>query len=144
MSPKNFAWSFVECFVLNVFSPNYANIQFVFYDSLPLEKTLVFHDVITLISMDTSSSIRHRLDVKISRGKFVEITSILKGETTCKLWHQFDEDISTWIWLWKSSKYQWILHVDFSMSFRLQIEVTYVLAVSILSFSNIFCSGNLF
>ena len=31
-----------------------------------------------------------------------------------------------------------------SMSFRRQIDVTSVLAVSILSFSNIFCSGNLF
>ena len=144
MSPKNFTWSFAECFVLNVFSPNYAKIQFVFYDCFPREKTLVFYDVIILIPMDTSSLIRHQFDVEIPRGQFVEITSILKGETTWKLWHQFDEDISTWIWLWKSSKYQWILHVDFSMSFRLQIEVTYVLAFSILSFSNIFCSGNLF
>ena len=112
MSPKNFTWSFAECFVLNVFSPNYAKIQFVFYDCFPREKTLVFYDVIILIPMDTSSSIRHQFDVEIPRGKFVEITSILKGETTWKLWHQFDEDISTWIWLWRSPKYQWILHVD--------------------------------
>ena len=36
-------------------------------------------------SMDTSSSIRHRFDVEIPRGKFVEITSILKGESKWKL-----------------------------------------------------------
>ena len=35
--------------------------------------------------MDTSSSIRHRFDVKIPRGKFVKMTSILKGESTWKL-----------------------------------------------------------
>ena len=92
----------------------------------------------------TSSSIRHRFDVEIPRGKFMEITSILKGESTCKLWHRFDVDISTWIRLSKSTKYRWVLHVDFSMSFLRQIDVTSVLAVSILSFSNIFCSGNLF
>ena len=40
----------------------------------------------------TSSSIRHRFDVEIPRGKFVEITSILKGESTWKLWHRFDVD----------------------------------------------------
>ena len=53
-------------------------------------------------------------------------------------------EISTWIRLSKSTKYRWVLHVDFSMSFRRQIEVTSVLAVSIVSLSNIFCSGNLF
>ena len=35
--------------------------------------------------VDASSSIRHRFDVKIPHGKFVEITSILKGESTWKL-----------------------------------------------------------
>ena len=94
--------------------------------------------------MDTSSSIPHRFDVEIRRGKFAEITSILKGEFTWKLWHWFNVDISMWIRLSKSTKYRWVLHVDFSMSFRRQIDVTSVLAVSILSFSNIFCSGNLF
>ena len=44
------------------------------------------------IPMDTSSSIRHRFDAEIPRGKFVEITSILKGESTWKLWHRFDVD----------------------------------------------------
>ena len=34
--------------------------------------------------MDTSSSIRHRFDVEIPRGKFVEISSILKGEPKWK------------------------------------------------------------
>ena len=37
------------------------------------------------LPMDTSSSIRHRFDVEIPRGKFVEITSILKGESMWKL-----------------------------------------------------------
>ena len=37
--------------------------------------------------MGTSSSIRHRFDGEIPRGKFVKITSILKGESTWKLWH---------------------------------------------------------
>ena len=35
--------------------------------------------------VDKPSSIRHRFDVEISRGKVVEITSILKGESTWKL-----------------------------------------------------------
>ena len=42
--------------------------------------------------MDTSSLIIHRFDVEIARGKFEEIRSILKGESTWKLWHQFDVD----------------------------------------------------
>ena len=41
------------------------------------------------LPMDTSSSICHRFDFEIPRGKFVEITSILKGESTWKLWHRF-------------------------------------------------------
>ena len=94
--------------------------------------------------MDTSLLIRHRFDVEIPRGKFVEITLILKGESTWKLWHRFNVDISTWNQLSKSTKYRWVLHVNFSMLFRRQINVTSVLAVSILSFSNIFRSGNLF
>ena len=51
---------------------------------------------------------------------------------------------STWIRLSKSTKYRWILHVNFSMSFPCRIDVTSVLAFSMVSFSNIFCSGNLF
>ena len=34
--------------------------------------------------MYTCSSIRHRFDVEIPLGKFAEITSILKGESTWK------------------------------------------------------------
>ena len=94
--------------------------------------------------MDTSSLIRHRFDVEIPRGKFVEITSILKGESTWKLWHRFDVEISTWIRLSKSKKYGWVFHVDFSTLFRRRIDVTSVLAVSIVLFPYIFCSGNLF
>ena len=44
--------------------------------------------------MDTYSSIRHRFDVEIPLGKLVEITSILKGESTWKLWHRFDVDLT--------------------------------------------------
>ena len=44
------------------------------------------------IPMGTSSSIRHQFDVKIPRGKFVELTSILKGKSMWKLWHQFNVD----------------------------------------------------
>ena len=96
------------------------------------------------IPMDTSSLIFHRFDIDIPHGKFVEISSILKGESTWKLWHWFDVETSTWIRLSKSTKYRWVLHVDFSMSFRCRFNVTSVLAVSILSFPNIFCCGNLF
>ena len=38
-----------------------------------------------------------RFDVEIQRGKFVEITSILKGDSTWKSWHPFEVEISTWI-----------------------------------------------
>ena len=88
-----------------------------------------------LIPTGTSSSIRHRLDVEIPRGKFVEITSILKGESTWKLWHRFDVDISTWIRLSKSTKYRWVLHVDFSMAFQRQVET--VGTVGTIPFGNI-------
>ena len=94
--------------------------------------------------MDTSLSIRHRFHIEIPRGKFVEISSILKGESTWKLWHRFNLKISTWVRLSKSTKYRWVLHVDFSMLLRPRIDVTALLAVSVLSFSKIFCSGNLF
>ena len=94
--------------------------------------------------MDTPSSIRYRFVVEIPRGKFVETTSILKSESTWKLWHRLDVEISTWIRLSKSTKYGWVFHVDFPMSFRRRIAVTSLLAVSIVSFSNILCSGDLF
>ena len=55
--------------------------------------------------MDTPSSIRHRCDIEILRGKFVKITSILKDESTCRLCHRFDVEVSTWIPLSKSMKY---------------------------------------
>ena len=95
-------------------------------------------------TMDTSSSIRHGLNVEIPREKFVEISSVLKGKSTWKLWHWFTVEISTWIRLSKSTKYRWVLHVDCSMSLRRRIDVTSVLAVSILSFPNLFTSRNLF
>ena len=68
-----------------------------------------------LLPMDTSSSSRHPFNVEIPRGKFMQIISILKGESTWKLWHRFDVDISTWIRLSKSTKYRWVLVVDFSV-----------------------------
>ena len=66
--------------------------------------------------MDTSSWNRHRFDIEIPRGKLVEIISILKDESTWKLWHRFDVEISTWIPFSKSTKYRWVLHMGFSMS----------------------------
>ena len=103
-----------------------------------------WNTVSTYFPMDTSSSIRHRFDVETSREKFVEISSILKGESTWKSLHPFDVEISTWIRLSKSKKYRWVFHVDLSMLFRCRIDVTALLVVSNLSFSNFFYSGNLF
>ena len=82
--------------------------------------------------MDTSSSIRHRFNGETPRGKFVEISSILKGESMWKLWHRFEVEISTWIRFSKPTKYQWVFRVNFSMLFRSRIEVTTLLAVSFL------------
>ena len=80
-----------------------------------------------------SSSIFHRNYIHFERRIYVEImTSVL------------DVDISTWIRLSKSTKCRWGHYVEISMPLRCQIDVTSVLAVSILSFSNICCSGNLF
>ena len=76
----------------------------------------------------------HRFDVEIPRGMFAEIT--------WKLWNRFDVDISTWNRLSKSIKYRWALHVEYSVSFRRQIDVTSVFVVSILTFSNIFFRCN--
>ena len=96
------------------------------------------------IPMDTFSLIRHRFDVEVLCGKFVEITSILKNESAGKLWHRFDMEIMAWIRLSKSMKYRWVLHVDSSTLFGRRIDVASVLAVSIVLFPNIFCSGMLF
>ena len=65
-------------------------------------------------SMDTSSSICHRFDVDIPRGK---LHRFLKGESTWKLWHRFDVEISAWIRLSRSAKCRWVLHLGFSMAF---------------------------
>ena len=94
-----------------------------------------------IITIDTPS-IRYGFVVKTPRGKFVVISAILKGEPTYKLWHQ--SKISAWIWLSRTRKCQWVLHTDFSMSFWCRIDLTSVLVVSIVSFPNFFCSGNLF
>ena len=42
------------------------------------------------VPVDISSSIRYRFDVEIICGKFIEISSSLKGKSTWKLWHWFD------------------------------------------------------
>ena len=112
-------------------------IIFIIWITLSIFQTINF-------PVETSWLIRHRLDVEIPLGKFAEITSVLKGESTWKLWHRFDVENSTWIRLSKSTKYWWVFHVDFSMLFRRRIDVTSVLAVFIASFPNIFYSGNLF
>ena len=38
----------------------------------------------------------------------------MKGKSKRKLWHRLDVEISTWIWLSKSTKYRSVFHVDFS------------------------------
>ena len=100
--------------------------------------------ILPFYPIETSSSIRHRFDIEIPRELFVEILSILKGESTWKLWHRLDVEMSTWIRLSKWTKHWWVLHMDFSVSFQRRIDVTALLIVCILSFFNIFCSGNLF
>ena len=59
-------------------------------------------------TMDTSSSICPWFVVKIPQGMFVfvEIIAILKGESTWKLWHRFNVEISKWFQLSKSTKYR--------------------------------------
>ena len=66
--------------------PEYAliTLNITEYASIYLKKQYM-SDAVHSIPMDTSSSIRHRFDIEIPRGKFVEITSILKGESTWKL-----------------------------------------------------------
>ena len=78
--------------------------------------------------MDTSSTICHRLDIEIPRRMFVDISSIMKDESTCKGWQQFDLDNWTSIWLSKTIKCCSILYVVFSMSFFCWIDVTSKLA----------------
>ena len=87
-----------------------------------------------------SPSIRCRNSTWKLRGNYINF----ERESTSKLWHRFDVDISTWIRLSKSTKYRWVLYVDFSMSFQRQIDVTSVLAVSILSFSALGTYSKLF
>ena len=55
------------------------------FKSYFMDEILSLKDEIKAYPMDTSSSIRHRFDFEIPRRKFVEITSILKGESTWKL-----------------------------------------------------------
>ena len=75
---------------------------------------------------------------------FVDSPSIQCQNSTWKLEYRFDEENSRWIRLSKSTKYRWVLHVDFSLSFQRRIDTTSILTVSIVSFPNIFCSENLF
>ena len=42
-------------------------------------------EIASNIPMDTSLSISHRFDIEIPHGKFVEISSVLKGKSTWKL-----------------------------------------------------------
>ena len=119
MQKAPFRWLFWKFFAIQI-------IWFILHwKSSITGKWIKFFAIYKNHPMDTSSSIRHWSDVKIPRGKFVEITSVLKGESTWKLWHRFDMNILTWIRLSKSMKYRWVLHVDFSMSFQSQIDVTF-------------------
>ena len=75
--------------------------------------------------MDTPSSIRHRFDIEIPGRKSVDISSIMKGESTWKEWHRFDADNWTSIQLSKSMKYRWVFQVFFRCHF--DVESTYLL-----------------
>ena len=52
------------------------------------------------------TSIRRRNDKKNPRGEFIDISSILKVESTSKFPRQIDVIISTWILLSKSMKFR--------------------------------------
>ena len=119
--------------------------------------TSFYHRVLLLFFSVAYSEFSRQVHPR-SRGAFsnilpnghmvVDLPSIRRRNSTWKsrwkLWHQFDVEISTWIWLSKSTKYRWVLHMDFLMLFRSRIDVISVPAVSIVLFPSIFCSGNLF
>ena len=78
------SFSTSTCFVL------FAVIYLLRFDSLSSKSVFVTKLACAILAlkistMDISSSIRHRFDVEIPRGKFVEITWILKDESTWKL-----------------------------------------------------------
>ena len=76
---------------------------------------------------------------------FNDSLSIRRRNSSWKVNPRGNQDIDLMsIGFSKSTKYRWVLHVDFSMSFRRQIDVTSALAVFIPLFSNIFSSGKLF
>ena len=85
-----------------------------------MEGQVYLHRFSPMVLSICDCKILRRFDVEIPRGKFAEITSILKGESTWKLWHQFDVDISTWIRLSKSTKYRWVLHAHFLCRFNVK------------------------
>ena len=85
--------------------------------------------------MDTSSSIRHRFDVEIPRGKFVEMTDFER---------RIHVEIMTSIRRGNFDMDSTFKLDEISMSSPRRIDVTSVIAESIVLFRNIFCSGNLF
>ena len=74
--------------------------------------------------MNTYSSIRHRFDIENSASNIRRYFIDYDRQICVKRWHRFDVRNSTSIRLPKSTKYQWVLHVVFSMSFRCWINVT--------------------
>ena len=86
-----------------------------------------------------SPSIRCRNSTWKVRGNYIDFDRRIHVENMASIRSGYFDVDSTF----KIDKIS-VLHVDFSMSFRRQIDVISVLSVSILSFSNIFCSGNLF
>ena len=58
----------------------------------------------------------------------VDISWTKKGKSTCKEWHRFDVNNSTSIQLSKLTKYRWVLHVYFSITFQCRINITSELA----------------
>ena len=140
--------SFTSCliFLVKHHSRKGGTIALVFFLHLPNytipRATLLkdgFHQPNGHIPIDSPSIRRRNFTWKVRRN-YIDF----ERKSTWKLWHRFDVEIPTWIRLLKSTKYRCVLNVDFSTLFRYRIDVTSVLAVSIVSFPNIFCSGNLF
>ena len=93
--------------------------------------------------MDTSLLIRHWFDAEILRGNFVDISSILKGESTWKLWHRFEAENFNVDSTFKIDEISMIFPRGFFFVVSTSNRHNTAYVVSILLFPNIFCSGNI-
>ena len=85
-----------------------------------IQKTIV--QLTYSLQIDTYLSIRHEFDVENPPGKLIKISSILESKFSWKLWHRFAVEVSTEIWLSKSTKYWLVLQMEFSLSLRRRIN----------------------